>query len=149
MTKEQEIDIREYIEDKVEKIEKTHVSQRAWLISINVTIIIAFSVFGYAEAVKTQKNSDKIEHVQEQVTNTLPANLLIDVHNTYEMEFWAIASVVEGDTATLTKVMQEFRSYRWALLSKYVHKDVGRGNDGEFNSWLEPGLLPFEDKVER
>lgn len=147
MTQQQDADIRVFIENRLKDINTSHRKQRVWLIGMIAMLIAGFIAIGYTEVIQRVSNTGRIEKVEEKVQNTLPYNVLIDVHKTYELEFLALASFIDGDAKRLEQIMQEFRSYRWSLLSEYENHDLRTGRGGNFHPWFLPGFMPFTDKM--
>ena len=144
MTQKQELDIQTFIEKKIESIDVKHQKLKRWLIGIIIGLLSGFIIIGYTEVVNRVSNSSRLDYIETKVNETIPFNVLLDVHKTYEMEFFALAAFIEGDDQKLSKVMEEFSSYRWSLLDDYVYVDAGRG--GNFVPWWRPFLPNFRNK---
>ena len=156
MTGQQELNIQNFIEDRIEKIDHRHETQleaigkknqkqREWLMRFIIVLFAGILSMGTIEIIGRVNNANKVKYLELRIDDTIPAQILLDVHKTYELEFWAIAALFEGNDEKLAKIMKEFSEYRWSKLDKYMFNDAGRGNS-KFLPWWRPILPDFSNR---
>ena len=117
-----ESDIREFLKGEVDKMNRGYKKQLKWIYGIVAAFLVLAITVGAYEVRQTQRNKSDIFWVKKEVRVSVDWVTQARVNHTYDLQFQAIESLLEGNDDRYEKIMESFKEFRWSLIQDKVEE---------------------------